>query len=75
MREPRAASASDEKNPELTDMERRLLGSAALTVPLLAAVTYVDAAGAQLLRDLRRDGVEIVGCVGYVRELLGGGQS
>jgi hypothetical protein len=41
----------------------------------LAAVTYVDAAGAQLLRDLLRAGVEIGACSGYVQELLKGGDS
>jgi anti-anti-sigma regulatory factor len=36
----------------------------------LAAVTCVDAAGAQLLRDLMADGVEIAACSSFVRELL-----
>jgi anti-anti-sigma regulatory factor len=36
----------------------------------LAAVTYADAAGAQLLRDLVGEGVEIVACSGFVGELL-----
>lgn len=39
----------------------------------LSSVTYADAAGAQLLRELRRKGVEIVSCSGYVQELLKGG--
>jgi anti-anti-sigma regulatory factor len=38
----------------------------------LSSVTYADAAGAQLLRDLKHDGVEIVNCSSYVRELLEG---
>ena len=36
----------------------------------LAAVTYVDAAGVQLLRDLMAEGVEIAACSSFVRELL-----
>jgi hypothetical protein len=36
----------------------------------LAAVTYVDAAGVELLRDLIADGVEIAACSSFVRELL-----
>jgi len=36
----------------------------------LAAVTYADAAGAQLLRELVREGVEIAACSGFVGELL-----
>jgi anti-anti-sigma regulatory factor len=36
----------------------------------LAAVTYADAAGAQLLRDLVGEGVEIAACSGFVGELL-----
>jgi hypothetical protein len=36
----------------------------------LAAVTYVDAAGVQLLRDLVAEGAEIAACSGYVGELL-----
>jgi anti-anti-sigma regulatory factor len=36
----------------------------------LAAVTYVDAAGVQLLRDLIADGVEIAACSSFVGELL-----
>jgi hypothetical protein len=36
----------------------------------LAAVTYVDAAGARLLRDLLREGVEIAACSGFVGEVL-----
>ena len=51
--EPRATSVSDEKNPELTDMERRLLGSAALTVPLLAiAMTGLLHGGARATTEL-----------------------
>jgi anti-anti-sigma regulatory factor len=41
----------------------------------LSSVTFADAAGAQLLRDLRRHGVEIGACSAYVRELLKGGDS
>jgi hypothetical protein len=36
----------------------------------LAAVTYVDAAGVELLRDLLAEGVEIAACSNFVRELL-----
>src|SRR5262249_22810851 len=36
----------------------------------LAAVTYVDAAGVQLLRDLMAEGVEIAACSSFVRALL-----
>jgi anti-anti-sigma regulatory factor len=36
----------------------------------LAAVTYADAAGARLLRDLVGAGVEIAACSGFIRELL-----
>jgi ABC-type transporter Mla MlaB component len=36
----------------------------------LAAVTYVDAAGLQLLRDLMAQGVEIAACSSFVGELL-----
>jgi hypothetical protein len=36
----------------------------------LAAVTYADAAGVQLLRDLVGAGVEIAACSGFVSELL-----
>jgi anti-anti-sigma regulatory factor len=36
----------------------------------LAAVTYADAAGVQLLCDLVSEGVEIAACSGFVAELL-----
>jgi ABC-type transporter Mla MlaB component len=36
----------------------------------LAAVTYVDAAGVQLLCELMAEGVEIAACSSFVRELL-----
>jgi hypothetical protein len=36
----------------------------------LAAVTYVDAAGVELLRDLIAEGVEIAACSSFVHELL-----
>ena len=36
----------------------------------LAAVSYVDSAGFQLLCDLLREGVEIGSCSSFVRELL-----
>ena len=36
----------------------------------LAAVTYADAAGAELLRELVAEGVEIAVCSGFVGELL-----
>ena len=36
----------------------------------LAAVTYVDAAGLRLLRDLMAEGVEIAACSSFVGELL-----
>jgi ABC-type transporter Mla MlaB component len=36
----------------------------------LAAVSYVDAPGAQLLRDLMRQGIPIIACSSFVAELL-----
>jgi hypothetical protein len=36
----------------------------------LAAVTYVDAAGVQLLRDVMAEGVEIAACSSFIGELL-----
>jgi anti-anti-sigma regulatory factor len=36
----------------------------------LAAVTYVDASGTQLLRDLMGEGVAIAACSSFVAELL-----
>jgi hypothetical protein len=36
----------------------------------LAAVTYADAAGTQLLRDLMGEGIEIAACSGFLAELL-----
>jgi hypothetical protein len=36
----------------------------------LAAVTYVDAAGVQLLRDLVGEGIEIAACSLFIAELL-----
>jgi hypothetical protein len=36
----------------------------------LAAITYADAAGVQLLRDLVGEGVEIAACSGFIGELL-----
>jgi len=36
----------------------------------LAAITFVDAAGADLLRELLRQGIQIAACSGYVAELL-----
>ena len=36
----------------------------------LAAVTYADAAGVQLLRDLIRDGVGVAACSDFLAELL-----
>jgi ABC-type transporter Mla MlaB component len=36
----------------------------------LAAVTYADAAGVQLLRDLLREGLEIAACSNFLGELL-----
>ena len=36
----------------------------------LSAVTFVDAAGAKLLGDLIRQGVQITACSGYLAELL-----
>jgi hypothetical protein len=38
--------------------------------PDLAAVTYVDAAGIQLLRDLVAQGAEITACSSFVGELF-----
>jgi anti-anti-sigma regulatory factor len=36
----------------------------------LSAVSYVDAPGVQLLRDLRREGIQIAACSSFIRELL-----
>ena len=36
----------------------------------LTDVTYTDAAGTQLLRDLMREGVQIAACSSFVAELL-----
>jgi hypothetical protein len=36
----------------------------------LVAVTYADAAGTQLLRDLMREGIEIAACSRFLAELL-----
>jgi anti-anti-sigma regulatory factor len=36
----------------------------------LSAVTFVDAAGAELMRELIRQGVAIAHCSGFVAELL-----
>ena len=40
----------------------------------LSDVTFVDAAGAAAVRELMSAGCDIVGCRGFVRELLGAGQ-
>ena len=40
----------------------------------LSAVTFVDAAGVELLRELIRQGIEIAAYSGYVAELLYGGE-
>jgi anti-anti-sigma regulatory factor len=45
------------------------LGSKRLRLDL-AAVTYADAAGTQLLRDLIAEGLEIASCSSFVGELL-----
>ena len=36
----------------------------------LGAVTFVDAAGAQLMRELIRQGVAVTRCSGFIAELL-----
>jgi hypothetical protein len=36
----------------------------------LSALHFVDAAGARLLRDLIRQGIQVTKCSGYVAELL-----
>ena len=36
----------------------------------LTAVSFVDASGAELLEELRRNGFELVGCSGYVAAIL-----
>jgi anti-anti-sigma regulatory factor len=36
----------------------------------LAAVTYADAAGVQLLRELMREGIEVTACSDFLAELL-----
>lgn len=45
-------------------------GGARRTFLDLSEVTYMDAAGATLLRDLMRQGVVIAGCSGFVAALL-----
>jgi anti-anti-sigma regulatory factor len=40
----------------------------------LSAATFVDEAGARAVRDLIAAGHEVVGCRGFVKELLGAGQ-
>ena len=40
----------------------------------LAAVTFADAAGVELLRELVGEGVEIAACSGFVGELLRPGE-
>jgi ABC-type transporter Mla MlaB component len=41
----------------------------------LSGVTFVDAAGVQLLADLMRRGAIVHGCTGFIAELLGIGQT
>jgi hypothetical protein len=36
----------------------------------LSAITFVDAAGERLLRELLGEGIDVVACSGYVAELL-----
>jgi anti-anti-sigma regulatory factor len=36
----------------------------------LSAVTYADAAGVQLLRDLLREGIDLAACSSFLAELL-----
>jgi anti-anti-sigma regulatory factor len=36
----------------------------------LTAVTYADTAGARLLRDLMREGIEVTACSSFLGELL-----
>jgi hypothetical protein len=38
----------------------------------LAAVTFIDSAGVNLLDDLVRQGATIVGCSGFIADLLNG---
>ncbi len=40
----------------------------------LSAVTFIDLVGIELLDDLVRQGATIVGCSGFVEELLSGGR-
>jgi anti-anti-sigma regulatory factor len=62
LREPWAGAARD----ACTKSDRR---SNHLRVDL-TGVNYVDAAGVRLLRDLMRDGIDLVGCSSFVGELL-----
>jgi ABC-type transporter Mla MlaB component len=48
---------------------KRVLRSRRLRLDL-AAVSYADAAGVQLLRDLMHAGIEITGCSSFISELL-----
>jgi hypothetical protein len=48
---------------------RQTVGSGELRLDL-AAVTFADAEGARLLRDLVRQGAILVACSGFVAELL-----
>jgi ABC-type transporter Mla MlaB component len=47
-----------------------LMAGASRTRLDLAAVTFVDAAGVQLLRDLIRQGIEVAACSSFIAELL-----
>ena len=38
--------------------------------PPTSPVTYADAAGTQLLRDLMREGIDIAACSSFLAELL-----
>jgi anti-anti-sigma regulatory factor len=40
----------------------------------LSAVTFVDAAGAAVVREFMAAGYEVAGCRGFIGELLGAGQ-
>jgi ABC-type transporter Mla MlaB component len=55
---------------ELRNVCRQLLNRAKQVGLDLAAVTFVNAAGAKLLRELIRDGIIITQCSAFVAELL-----
>jgi hypothetical protein len=61
--------------PWLEELRRACAEAVSPEIPLhldLAGITFVDAAGAQLLRELIHQGVTLVRCSGFVTVLLQG---